>query len=401
VGARSRPANEKTGRCRWLIAAVALHASLLLLARTGVEPTAVPKVRFSEPPSGEAEVELDLDASTPRSRDSATRRSPRSAQSPLEDPAAPRVSRAELFALPAEAAEPVGTAEPVEAVDAEPSAVPDDDHVAAPNATTPEPNAPNTPIDLGIGADAWQRWLPRSAESVAVSERAETPKSGRYQPFRAPPVSTTGGVQEGLEARTRALGLGPSGRVISAFHQAARAADAPQIGKASFQVTVTQAGAVEIALASSTAPIAGWQAVAAKAAAEIRRALPRIPRGRAGVRLVVDLVAEEVMPSGLRTKELHGPRLEVAPPRFRSSESQKAELEARNPTAGTDSVPLSETKANVEIPGIYVAGRGKVCGYRLGVTPLGPLLQGGCDFANAGSKPQRIVRATTHDEVLF
>jgi hypothetical protein len=48
-----------------------------------------------------------------------------------------------------------------------------------------------------------------------------------------------------------------------------------------------------------------------------------------------------------------------------------------------------------------VAGRGKVCGYRLGVTPLGPLLQGGCDFAGAGSKPQRIVRATTHDEVLF
>jgi hypothetical protein len=395
VGARSRPANEKTGRCRWLIAAVALHASLLLLARAGVEPTAVPKVRFSQLPSGEAEVELDLDTSIPRSRDSAARRSPHVAQTPLEDPAAPRVSRAELFALPAE------TAEPVEAVEAEPPAVPDDDLVAAPNATTPEPNAPNTPIDLGIGADAWQRWLPRSTENVAVGERAETAKSGRYQPFRAPPVSTTGGVQEGLEARTRALGLGPSGRVLSAFHQAARAADAPQIGKASFQVTVTQAGAVEIALASSTAPIAGWQAVAAKAAAEIRRALPRIPHGRAGMRVVVDLVAEEVMPSGLRTKELHGPRLEVAPPRFRSSESQKAELEARNPTAGTDSVPLGETKANAEIPGIYVAGRGKVCGYRLGVTPLGPLLQGGCDFANAGSKPQRIVRATTHDEVLF
>jgi hypothetical protein len=377
---------------KWLVAAVALHASLLLLMRAGVEPSAVPKARFSEPPAEATEIELDLDTSIVRSRDDATRRGARTERSPLAAPDAPPVSRAPQFALP------VPTGE-------EPSAVPADELIAGPSATTPEPNEPNEPnavIDLGIGADAWQRWLPRSADGVAPrGERAETPKSGRYQPFRAPPVSTTGGVQEGLEARTRALGLGPSGRVISAFHQAARSAEAPQIGKASFQVTVTQAGTVEIALASSTAPVAGWQAVATKAAAEIRRALPRIPSGRAGVRLTVELVAEEVMPNGLRTQELHGPRLEVAPPRFRSSESQKAELKARNPTAGTDSVPLNEAKANVEIPGIYVAGRGKVCGYRLGVTPLGPLLQGGCDFAGAGSKPQRIVRATTHDEVLF
>jgi hypothetical protein len=375
----------------WLVAAVALHAALLLLMRAGVEPTVMHAVRFSEPKARDAEVELELDTSTARSLDSATRQSPRAERLPLEAPGTPPVSRAPLLALPVETAEEL-------------SAVPADELAAAPSATAPEPNAPsapNAPIDLGIGADGWQRWLPRSSEGVAVGERAETPKSGRYQPFRAPPVSTTGGVQEGLEARTRALGLGPSGRVISAFHQAARADEAPQIGKASFQVTVTQAGAVEIALVSSTEPVTGWQTVATRAATEIRRALPRIPSGRAGVRLIVELVAEEVMPSGLRTKELHGPRLEVTPPRLRSSGAQKAELEARNPTAGTDGVPLSETKANAEIPGVYVAGRGKLCGYRLGVTPLGPLLQGGCDFAGAGSKPQRIVRATTHDEVLF
>jgi hypothetical protein len=374
---------------KWLIAALVLHASLLLLMRAGVGPTAVPPVRFAEQLPGDAEVELDLDVETARSRQSRGPRNPPAERSLPEAPGAPPAFRTEVFALP------------LESTDAEPSTASVEDLVAAPAGHTPAPNAPNTPIDLGIGADAWQRWLPRPQDGVALRERGEAPKSGRYQPYRAPPVSTTGGVQEGLEARTRALGLGPSGRVIAAFHQAARAAEAPQIGKASFQVTVTQAGTVEIALASSTAPAAGWQAVATKAAAEIRRALPRIPSGRAGVRMTVDLVAEEVMPSGLRTKELHGPRLELAPPRFRSSDAQKAELEARNPTAGTDSVPLHEAKANAEIPGVYLAGRGKVCGYRLGVTPLGPLLQGGCDFADAGSKPQRIVRATTHDEVSF
>jgi hypothetical protein len=88
-------------------------------------------------------------------------------------------------------------------------------------------------------------------------------------------------------------------------------------------------------------------------------------------------------------------------PRLRSVESARVELEDKNPVAGRSEKPLAESKVNVELPGIYVAGRGKVCSYRLGVTPLGPLLQGGCDLANVGAKPQRMVRTQVREETFF
>jgi hypothetical protein len=50
---------------------------------------------------------------------------------------------------------------------------------------------------------------------------------------------------------------------------------------------------------------------------------------------------------------------------------------------------------------VYLSQHGKVCGYRLGVTPLGIALQGGCDPSNAGVKPQHIVRAKVRDEAMF
>ena len=48
---------------KWLVAAVALHAALLLLMRAGVEPTVMHPVRFSEPKARDAEVELELETS--------------------------------------------------------------------------------------------------------------------------------------------------------------------------------------------------------------------------------------------------------------------------------------------------------------------------------------------------
>jgi hypothetical protein len=208
-------------------------------------------------------------------------------------------------------------------------------------------------------------------------------------------------LQEGLEQRDRELGLGPRGRVISAFHRAAHDSAAPSLGKASFHVTLLRTGEVEVTLGSNSGETEKWRAVAAKAAAELRRKPSRIASSRKGVRLVIDIVAEETYPNGAKPKDRYGPRLEVDPPKVLSTKDAKAQVEDQNPTAGKGDPALPELPIRVELPGVYLSQRGKVCGYRLGVTPLGPVFAGGCDPSNAGAKPQRMVRAKVREEAMF
>lgn len=144
-----------------------------------------------------------------------------------------------------------------------------------------------------------------------------------------------------------------------------------------------------------------WQAVAAKAAEALKRTPPRIPKPRAGARMLIEISAEQLFPNGVRPKDLHGPRLETQAPRFRSVAAAQANLKDLNPVAGQTGVPVAEMKANVDLPGVFVAGKGKVCAYRVGVTPLGPLLQGGCDLVNLGAKAQRMVHTRVREEALF
>jgi hypothetical protein len=188
--------------------------------------------------------------------------------------------------------------------------------------------------------------------------------------------------------------------VISAFHRAA-GRDAPQLGRAAFDVTVLRTGVVQVALSAASDPVSDWQQVALKVAEELKRSPPRIAASRAGVRMRVQVTAEQVMPNGVNLKELHGPRLEAVLPRLQSVEAAEGALADRNPVAGKDGVPPAQTHAISELPGVYVSQKGKVCGYRLGISPLGPVLQGMCDPSNIGVKPQRRIRATVQDEALF
>jgi hypothetical protein len=128
---------------------------------------------------------------------------------------------------------------------------------------------------------------------------------------------------------------------------------------------------------------------------------PRIPPPRKGARFVVELTAEMVMPNGARLTELHGPRLETTLPIPKSTADNQKDMIERNPTMAQGVTPTQERRANAELPGVYLAERGKVCSYRLGLSVLGPLLQGNCDPVNAGAKPQRRVLATVRDEELF
>jgi hypothetical protein len=257
------------------------------------------------------------------------------------------------------------------------------------------------PIDLGVGADGWQRWLGPPHEQVAKPTEPRQVRSNRFQVFRAPPVSTTGGVQEGLEKRDRELGLGPSGRVLSALHAAAHETIAPSLGTARFEVTVLNTGAIEVKLGGASGEPAGWQKVAARIAEKLRAAPPRIGPPRAGARLIVELVAEETMPNGTKISSLKGPHLEAMPLRLHSTEDAKKQAELDNPTATTGADTTPQPPIKLDLPGVYVAGKGKVCSYRLGVSPLGPVLQGGCDPSQIGAKPLRMVRARVLEETLF
>jgi hypothetical protein len=272
----------------------------------------------------------------------------------------------------------------------------------------PENGEAKKPIDLGIGPDAWQRWVRlRTPEEPRTERRAS--QANRFQLFRAPPASTTGGLQEGLEEQDRKLGLGPEGRVISAFHNAAHSWDAPHLGTARFDVTVHRTGAVEVTLGSASGEVEMWRKVAAHAAKDLRAAPPRIAPPRDGLRLVVELVAEETMPNGTRKKSATPPRLELAPPKLENAERAKERLAEDNPTMKDPSNDYAPIKR--DLPGLYVAESGSVCSYRIGggvvghgprlPLTLGPIVQGGCEPSNIGVKPQRMVRARVLEQSMF
>jgi hypothetical protein len=376
------------GMRRWLLLAIGVHALLLGVARL----TFTPRQTATLPPelgSQELAVEYELEAvpGSPAVPEAAAPASvPPSAPAPQ--------AQAALGRETAQLEEPLDDSESEESAD---SAIAE----AAPDAAGEAVADGAGTVDLGIGPDAWQRWAALGRER-APGTTNDQPRAGAYETPGAPKRSNTGGLQEGLEAHDRKLGLGPRGRVISAFHRAASAYEAPQLGTASFHVTVSKTGEIEISVGNNSGETDKWRAVAARAVADLKKSPPRIPASRAGVRMVIDLVAEETYPNGLNPKDLYGPRLEARAPELKSTDETKRQLEAENPNAGQDpNAPIPQLPLKVELPGLYLSQRGKVCGYRLGVTPLGVALSGGCDPSNAGAKPQRIVRARVRDEAMF
>lgn len=276
--------------------------------------------------------------------------------------------------------------DPVADASEEPSTTPDSGAAAAAH-----------PIDLGVGANAWRGWL-----DATKSDQPPRASRGAARVARARPASSTFGLQEGLEQHDRELGIGPSGPVISALYRAAHEPIAPQIGTARFLVTVKSSGSVEVAVDSASSELSAWQSVASLAEGALRRSPPRIPKPRSGMRTLIEIKAEEVFPNGTRRTDLFGPRVEATAPRLRSTEAAQSELEKSNPVAaqaGDQNPP--KLVPNLELPGVYVAARGKVCGYRLGLSAMGPILQGGCDLSNAGAKAQRLVQTHVESEELF
>jgi hypothetical protein len=412
-----------------LFGAAAIHALLALAVRASLTaPAPQPLPAAATGSAGEAVIEIQVGA--PLDADAGSEEAPparvRTDAAIAEEDRGRAAASATIvpqLGPPSEPVQPPDDVQPSAALahlpephsaPASPAASTADD-IAVPDLdVAPRPG----PIDFGIGDEGWRRWVARPGERVAAVPDTDTGRAARRPLVHAPKKSTTGGLREGLEARDRALGLGPSGRVISALRLAARHADAPQLGAASFQVTVLRNGTVEVLLSRASQPAEGWSKVAARALEDLRRKPPRIAAGRSGVRLTVDLVAEALLPNGLKSKALRGPALEALGPRAQSTAEAQKEIIELNPTAGTaGGVALSDSLVNSEVSGVYVAGQDKVCSYRAGGTPLGTLnaphdqpdrspglelrVQGNCDPVNIGAKSQRIVRASVRDEVMF
>ena len=255
----------------------------------------------------------------------------------------------------------------------------------------------DAPVELGIRAGDWSRWVdPTASPRVARLERE------RRAPLVAPPVSSTGGLAEALEARDQSLGLGPAGAVLTAVHDAGYSEIAPALGTATFSITVLRSGDVDVRLTGASSQAEGWVKLGESIAAAIRRKPPRISEARSGVRLGIEVVAEERWPNGQATRLDSGPTLAVTPPKFQAVETAKQSLLERNPAAVPDpDAPAGKPRlqANFDAPGIFVQGRGKVCSYRIGLSPIP--ISGGCDPANIGAKPRRVVSTRVINQTML
>jgi hypothetical protein len=271
--------------------------------------------------------------------------------------------------------------------------------------------APPRPIQLGLGADGWQRWVSVPKAGDAPSADRTPARKNRFHVLRSQPKSTTGGLQEGLEERDRALGFGPQGRVLSALHQAAHSALAPDVGVARFEVTVHRSGIVEVALVSASGSGEQWKKVAGHIASDLRAKPPRIPPPREGAKFVLELTAEWTLPNGTKLSELEKAHLDVPPPNFQSTDDAKAQLQRENPTTTQTPSKEEDVAIKLDTPGVYVAQRGALGGFRAGLGTIaggyragagvGPTMQGTVDPSHLGAKPQRMVRAHVIAQSLF
>lgn len=251
-------------------------------------------------------------------------------------------------------------------------------------------------VDLGIGAGDWSRFVdPTGTPKIDPPSRARSSEL-------APPASSTGGIAEALEAHDQKVGIGPAGAVLSAVHDAGYSEVAPAIGNATFSITVLRTGVIDVQLTGVSSQHAAWSKVGDHIVAAIRKKPPRIPASRNGVRLSIEVVAEERWPNGQVARLDHGPKITAKPPKFTAVDEAQKELLERNPAAVPDTnAPVGKTNvvANVDMPGVFVEQRGKVCSYRIGLSPT--FFSGGCDPSNIGAPPRRVVSTRVVSQTML
>lgn len=130
--------------------------------------------------------------------------------------------------------------------------------------------------------------IPRAVELVVAN-------GGRAEAEAPRPASTTGGLIETLDAADVARGLGRGGPVRTAIDLAARAADAPVRGSATFSVTIFSDGTVDVEVANHHA---GWALLIPMICEAVRKAPVRLPPNSRGLNVVVAVDANVKYPNG-------------------------------------------------------------------------------------------------------
>jgi hypothetical protein len=152
---------------------------------------------------------------------------------------------------------------------------------------------PRAPVNLGLDRGLTWMW---------TSPGREPPKPR--------PASTTGGLQEALDAHDRKAGLGFGGPVVTAFHAAAAHPSAPQTGSARFEAIIDASGRVtDVHVLSVDGEMEKWLAVARQVLAALRSRVLRTPLGGQGVAIVVAVQSRHQLPSGAapgRAVEMNG-----------------------------------------------------------------------------------------------
>jgi len=131
--------------------------------------------------------------------------------------------------------------------------------------------------------------VPRSVDLVAANggrAAAEAPPA---------PASTTGGLIEGLDAADVSRGLGRGGPVRTAIDLAARDADAPLRGNATFSVTIFSDGAVDVQVAGNHTD---WARLVPAIREAVRKAQVQLPPNSRGLSVVVAVDAKMKYPDG-------------------------------------------------------------------------------------------------------
>jgi hypothetical protein len=167
------------------------------------------------------------------------------------------------------------------------------------NAPSPPPNAqplastepwsfsPSVPVDLGIGT----HWKVVAAASASVPppppEASVSPPSWQQL------------MQGELAARDQELGLGPGGALVTAAHEAASGAEAPEEGSATLEIVCDASGAVtDGRVTGATGDLPAWTEMARPLVRQMHGKTMRLPPGAKGLRARLAVRIARTLPSG-------------------------------------------------------------------------------------------------------
>lgn len=222
-------------------------------------------------------------------------------------------------------------------------------------------------------ADGWS-FSGRRADLDLKDRSGALARLGGVEHPRAPSgagAGATGAVLRALDDGDRERGLARGGPLREAVLEVARTSDAPASGTAVFEVIVGPGHAPKTRLLDVSSAREGWAKILPLIDRVAAKKALRLPPNGQGLRIVIRVEAEQVMPNGLREKDL-------------GVHTETKGLEHHDEADG-----ISAPK--ITLPSVTTTIGGKVCSLALSTNPFAPI-SGGCDPAMIGAHLSRRVR---------